>query len=341
MAKEKLSDRLIKGIKINHGASVLSDNLNLFDIDNSDFITTEIPILNVALSGRVDGGLPFGVTMFAGPSKHFKTSYGLILAKAFQDKFPEGIVLYLDSEFGGTQYLDKFGIDRERVVHVPVTNIEELKFNVMSMLDEVTKDDKLFILCDSLGNLASKKEVEDALEGKSVADMSRAKQMKSFFRMVTPIINLKKIYTYFIQHTYQSQSFIPTDVVAGGTGAYYSSDTIVIVGRSQEKDKEGLTGFNFKLKIEKSRFVKEKSSFDIIVTFEGGVNKFSGLAEVALECGIIDSDKITELPRNPKGYRFKDSYTTETDSPSDKDFWSKVIQESDLNDVLYKAYKTV
>ncbi len=36
----------------------------------------------------------------------------------------------------------------------------------------------VIIVVDSVGNLASKKEVDDALEGKSVADMTRAKQMK-------------------------------------------------------------------------------------------------------------------------------------------------------------------
>ncbi len=43
----------------------------------------------------------------------------------------------------------------------------------------IEKVDKVIIVLDSIGNLASKKEVEDSIEGKSVADMSRAKQMKS------------------------------------------------------------------------------------------------------------------------------------------------------------------
>lgn len=37
-----------------------------------DMIPTSVPIINVALSGRLDGGLTPGITMWAGPSKHFK-----------------------------------------------------------------------------------------------------------------------------------------------------------------------------------------------------------------------------------------------------------------------------
>ena len=42
-------------------------------------IPTDIPMLNVALSGDIDGGLTPGLTMLAGPSKHFKTSFALVL----------------------------------------------------------------------------------------------------------------------------------------------------------------------------------------------------------------------------------------------------------------------
>lgn len=37
-----------------------------------DMIQTPIPALNIALSGRLDGGLTPGLTVWAGPSKHFK-----------------------------------------------------------------------------------------------------------------------------------------------------------------------------------------------------------------------------------------------------------------------------
>jgi len=37
-------------------------------------------MVNVALSGDPDGGLSSGLTVLAGPSKHFKTSFALLMA---------------------------------------------------------------------------------------------------------------------------------------------------------------------------------------------------------------------------------------------------------------------
>ena len=126
------------------------------------------------------------------------------------------------------------------------------------------------IVVDSVGNLASKKEVEDASEGKSVADMTRAKQMKSLFRMVTPHLTIKDIPMVVVNHTYSEIGLFPKQIVSGGTGLIYSADNIFIIGRQQEKDGNEVTGFNFIINVEKSRFVREKSKIPIEVSFEGG-----------------------------------------------------------------------
>jgi len=156
-----------------------------------DMIQTSIPVVNVAFSGDLDGGFTPGLTMWAGPSKHFKTAFSLLMAKAYQDKYPDSVVLFYDSEFGTPQnYFTSFGIDTDRVVHTPITDVEQLKFDIMQQLSNIERGERVMIVIDSIGNLASKKEVEDAMDGKSVADMSRAKQIKSLFRMVTPHLTL-------------------------------------------------------------------------------------------------------------------------------------------------------
>lgn len=171
-----------------------------------DMIPTSIPIVNVALSGRLDGGLTPGLTMWAGPSKHFKTAFSLLMAKSYLDKYPDAALLFYDSEFGTPQsYFQSFGIDMDRVLHTPITDIEQLKFDLMQQLNNVERGDHLIIVIDSIGNLASKKEVEDALDQKSVADMTRAKQNKSLFRMVTPHLSLKDIPMVVVNHTYMEQ----------------------------------------------------------------------------------------------------------------------------------------
>jgi RecA/RadA recombinase len=171
----------------------------------------------VALSGTIDGGITPGLTMLAGPSKHFKTGFALLLASAFLKKYPDGVILFYDSEFGTPQsYFTKFRIPLDSVVHTPITDVEELKFDLMKQLKEIQRTDQILIIVDSIGNLASKKEVEDALNEKSVGDMTRAKQLKSLFRMITPHLTLKDIPLVAVNHTYMEIGMFPKAVVGGG-----------------------------------------------------------------------------------------------------------------------------
>ena len=232
-----------------------------------DMIQTSIPVVNVAFSGDLDGGFTPGLTMWAGPSKHFKTAFSLLMAKAYQVKYPDSVVLFYDSEFGTPQnYFTSFGIDMERVVHTPITDVEQLKFDIMQQLSNIERGERVMIVIDSIGNLASKKEVEDAMDGKSVADMSRAKQIKSLFRMVTPHLTLKDIPMVVVNHTYKEIGLYPKDIVGGGTGSYYSADNIYILGRQQEKDGTDLIGYNFIINVEKSRYVREKARIPGVVS---------------------------------------------------------------------------
>jgi len=304
-----------------------------------DMIQTSIPIINVALSGRLDGGLTPGLTMWAGPSKHFKTAFSLLMAKSYLDKYPDAALLFYDSEFGTPQsYFETFGIDMDRVLHTPVTDVEQLKFDIMQQLNSVERGEHLMIVIDSIGNLASKKEVEDALDGKSVADMSRAKQMKSLFRMVTPHLSLKDIPMVVVNHTYKEIGLYPKDIVGGGTGSYYSADNIFILGRQQEKDGTELTGYNFIINVEKSRYVKEKSKIPVSVSFDGGLSKWSGLLDVALESGHVIKpsngwyqkvDKETG-EMDEKKYRIKDTDT--------KEFWMPILLSKSFNTFVKNKY---
>lgn len=182
-----------------------------------DFVTTDVPAINIAFSGKLNGGFTSGLTVLAGPSKHFKTSFALLAAKAYMDKYKDSVCLFYDSEFGTPQaYFDSFGIDKSRVLHTPITDIEQLKFDIMKQIEGIKRGDKVIFVIDSIGNLASKKEVEDALNEKSVADMSRAKQLKSVFRMVTPHLNLKDLPMVVVNHIYMEQGLYPKAIVSGG-----------------------------------------------------------------------------------------------------------------------------
>jgi hypothetical protein len=54
--------------------------------NEKDVIPTDVPMVNVALSGSLEGGFVPGLTMLAGPSKHFKTAFALLLAVRIHEK---------------------------------------------------------------------------------------------------------------------------------------------------------------------------------------------------------------------------------------------------------------
>lgn len=266
-------------------ADVLSES-SFFNM--KDVIPTEIPIINIAFSADPDGGLVSGTTMIAGESKSFKTLLMLLCMKAYLEKYTEAVALLYDAEYGITvDYIKNIGIDTSRVIHIPVQHIEELKFDIVKRLDLIERGDKVFVGIDSIGALASKKEVEDAEDGKSVADMTRAKALKSLFRIIGPHFTTKDIPLVAINHTYKELALYPKNIVGGGTGAYYTAQTIFIISKSQEKEGTELAGWKFTINIEKSRFVREKSKFPFTVLYGGGIQKYSGLFDLGLEMGYI------------------------------------------------------
>jgi RecA/RadA recombinase len=304
-----------------------------------DMISTAVPIINVALSGKLDGGLTPGLTMWAGPSKHFKTAFSLLMAKSYLDKYPDAALLFYDSEFGTPQsYFDSFGIDTSRVLHTPLTDIEQLKFDVMQQLTQLERGEHLIIVIDSIGNLASKKEVDDALDGKSVADMSRAKQVKSLFRMITPHLSLKDIPMVVVNHTYKEIGLYPKDIVGGGTGSYYSADNIFIIGRQQEKEGTEVIGYNFIINVEKSRYVKEKSKIPVSVSYDGGISTWSGLLDLAIESkhvvkpsnGWYSQVNVETGEVEDKKYREKDTDT--------KEFWMPILKQKSFREFIENKY---
>ncbi len=131
----------------------------------------------------------------------------------------------------------------------------------------------------------------------------------------------------------------PKDIVGGGTGSYYSADNIFILGRQQEKEGTELVGYNFIINVEKSRYVREKSKIPVTVSFDGGISRWSGLLDIALESGHVIKPsngwyskvdvKTGEI--EDKKYRIKD-----VDS---KDFWMSILKDKKFREFVENKYR--
>lgn len=336
-----LLNKLSKSVRTK-GSSILSES----SFFSKTITSTDIPMMNVAFSGKLNGGFPSGLTTIAGPSKHFKSLFGLICLKSYLQKDKDAIALFYDSEFGTpASYFKSLDIDTNRVLHIPITNVEELTHDISAKLNEIESGDKVFFFVDSIGNLASKKEAEDALDGKSVVDMTRAKSLKSLFRIVTPHLSMKDIPMIVVNHTYDTQEMFSKKVVSGGTGVYYSSDNIWIIGRQQDKQGKEVEGYHFIINVEKSRYLKEKSKIPITVSSTTGISKWSGLLEVALQTGHVTKPSngwFTPCILNAETGEILDETEQKKYRRTDTDsweFWEPIFTKTDFAKSVENMYR--
>lgn len=331
---------MLKALKKNttiEGTACLNDS-TFFDQED---ILLDIPIMNLAFTGSLRKGLLPGLTMFAGPSKHGKSVLANVCAKAYMQKYPDAIMLFYDSEFGTPKsYFDSLDIDTSRILHMPLLNIQHLKFDIVKQLEMIKNEfpgAKVFIYVDSFGNIASKKEAEDALEGKDKTDMTRAKDLKSLTRIVTPYLRLMNIPMIGVSHSYQTLEIYSKAVMSGGTGLMYSADNVFIMGRQQEKEGKEIVGFNLIMNIEKSRYCKEKSKFSIEMRFDGGMNKFTGLIEVGMNVGYVVKpsngwySRVINGVQEDKKYRLKETNTS--------DFWAPLFADESFHVAVETMYQ--
>lgn len=330
-------ERLLSVDKIGIGQNSINDSDMFKDLD---FAPTDVPILNMALSGDIDKGVAAGITQLAAPSRHFKSLIALIMVKAYLDKHKDAVCIFYDSEFGITMdYIDSIGVDSSRVIHSPITNIEVLKHDFVAKLNEIKRGDKVIFLVDSIGNLPSLKEVDDADDAKSVADMTRAKALNSFWRLITTSLAMKDIPAIIINRSYDTQEFISKKVLAGGQGAMFSPNVVLFITKSQEKKGDVFVGWSFNMIIEKSRFVKDKEKFPLVVTYEDGINKWGGFTDLLVAHGSltkINKDKYGIVDKTT-GEVSAEGYTKK--ALENEEIMKPLIYDPDFKEFIRNRYQ--
>jgi RecA/RadA recombinase len=286
-------DTLAKEAK-NDYAKLVSEGITTGD--EQKFIGTGSYILNALLSGSVYGGIPDNrVTAIAGEQATGKTFYAIGIAKNFLDTNPDGAVFYFDSEAAATGDLFKNrGLDADRVWHFPVDTIEEFRTQIIRILDNLLKCKEeerkpLLIVLDSLGMLASSKELKDALADNQVRDMTKTQSIKSVFRIITSKLGKLKVPMIVTNHTYKTMNpYGEQSDMGGGSGLKYAASTIMYLSKSKEKDGTDVVGNIIKVKANKSRFTKENSQVATRLFFDArGLDQYYGLLELGEKYGVF------------------------------------------------------
>lgn len=300
MAKKlSFSDLDAKLTKISPLGSVVTKNA-FSKID--EWIPTGNYMLNAQISGSLFGGIPNCRSVcIAGDSGTGKTFLTLNMCREAQMLGYD--IIYCDSESAVDQdVFEKFGLDPDRVRYQPVTTIQEFTIfinNLLKMLEEAKKAKqevpKVFLVLDSLGNLASKKEKDDAVSGNTVRDMTKQQVIRSMFRTTTVDLAANKIPFVITNHTYQGIGMFAKKEISGGGGVAFNPSIILMLGKAQLKEENAeskaaemkTTGIVVTSRPRKNRFAKP-IPVRFHISFFKGMNKYTGLEKYISwdSCGI-------------------------------------------------------
>jgi len=261
--------------------------------------------LNAILSGNVFRGIPEDtITALVGASNSGKS---FILAHLVKSALDEGYeVLLFDSERAVRKgYYEQIGCDTSKIFRIPVGSTMEFRNKAFEMIGEFYEragpNDKLFVGLDSLGNLASDKELADAEKNKSAADQgNNAKGQNSAFRVISSLASVHNFPCVFTNHVYApiGDMFAQRGTIAGGAKAIYNSHIILyfdrLVNKEEIKDAMGKTkktqvGINMKITTVKNREYPEEKSVYLNLKYDSGVNPYSGLIQFAIRAGVLEN----------------------------------------------------
>lgn len=338
MAKTPMMAKLLKqAAKMDDAMGQLSDE----GIGEKNILCPmEVPLLNIANSGRIDGGLVEGIKMIVGDSRCYKSGFLVMDAVAFLKHDPEAIVIFADSEKGASKPLwEQYGADMDRVLYTPVYTVEDMIQKVTQLLDMFEPGQKVMLVIDSLGLLASNKEKNDALAGESKADFTRAKAINSFWRITLGYVNHLRMPVSYINRGYDDMANQYAElIIGGGKNTKLSADVIWNISRSQIKEGKELVGWSFNIGIYKSRHCVEKVKLPVEIFYDGGIAKWSGLLEIARLLGFVDMPSSGWYAYTEKA-GFGTDVKKHRKADMDADFWMPLLENPDFIDAVNARFE--
>jgi len=263
----------------------------------SYWFSTGNHVLNRIISGSFMKGIPQGrVTGLVGPSGAGKSFVlGNILRNAQQ---AGAFAVVIDSENAfDDQFAQAIGIstDEADYMYLPAITIPDVTRIVSNFIKNYKAsdaDDMVVIGIDSLDMLLTETEEEQFSKGVIKGDQGQKnKQLKKMLRTFVQAIKDTNISLVITDQVYRNQD------VMNGEGVWmvkdavkYSLSQIVMLTKLKLKDKTAgnVAGIRMKCEGYKTRFTKPFQTVTIEVPYEDGIDPYSGLADVALELGVLE-----------------------------------------------------
>jgi RecA/RadA recombinase len=307
--------------------------------DCEEFLDTGSYMLNAIMSADLFKGLPKNKTIaIASDSGIGKSFFCVSIAKEFQKNNPTGYVVYYETENAFTSKMfEERGIDLNRLLYIPIGTVEQFRHESTKFVHEyndLPKEEQVpfIMILDSVGNLSTEKEYEDAITGANKTDMTKGRLVKSALRTLKMELSRANAPLIMTNHVYsQIGSMYPEDVMTGGKGPLFLSDVVLFLSKRKDKDGTVQVGNFVKARAKKSRFTRENSLVEIYLSFKTGISKYHGLLPFAEKAGVFK--RIGNRYEVQDGRKLYEKAIM--DSP--EEFFTQEVLEK-INDVIHAEF---
>lgn len=293
----KLEQSLLNNINKKFGEDnpmmQLSDDSELGKIRG--FVDTGNLAMNWLISGKLEGGYPLGrITELDGDPS---TGKSLLCEMAMADPTVD-LIVYFDTEAAmNIEFLKFLGVNPEKVLYMPIDTVEQLQEAAQEVLDTIVMNKssrKVLMIIDSIALATTNKE-KDPNAGKDMGN--KAQLLRSFFRVYARKMEKHNIALMATNHYTQKIGVMygSNKTTTGGTALPYAASVRLDLKISDtEIDKKletlGASAVTIKIKTEKNRVFSPKRTVRVVLDFERGVDRYSGLFQILLDLGLAEKN---------------------------------------------------
>ena len=356
MAKSKTT--VVEGELQDDLANVLADNLNKkFKSSNykvayflegdsdapsevSEWISTGSTMLDLAISSRPNGGLPVGrIIEITGLEASGKS---LLAAHALADTQKKGgLAVYIDTENAiSREFLEAIGVNLKDMLYVPLETIEDIFDAMDSIVESVRKASKsriVTIVVDSVAGASTKQEMAADYDKDGWAT-SKAIILSKAMRKITNFVGRERICLIFTNQlrTRLGVTFGDQWTTSGGKAiAFHSSVRLRLKSVGQIKlaksaDKpEAVVGITTRAQVVKNRMGPPLRSVDYDIYFDSGIDDYGSWLTMMKNYNLVSQAGAW--------YTYTNTDTGEIVKFQSKDFKSKLIDDPEMKEQVYKT----
>ena len=339
-------------------ASVLADNLNKkfkgsnykvayflegdsdAPSDVTEWISTGSTMLDLAISNRPNGGLPVGrIIEITGLEASGKS---LVAAHALADTQKKGgLAVYIDTENAvSREYLEAIGINLKDMLYIPLETIEDIFDAMDSIVESVRKNSKsriVTIVVDSVAGASTKQEMAADYDKDGWAT-SKAIILSKAMRKITNFVGRERICLIFTNQlrTRLGVTFGDQWTTSGGKAiAFHSSVRLRLKSVGQIKlaksaDKpEAVVGITTRAQVVKNRMGPPLRTVDYDIYFDSGIDDYGSWLTMMKNYNLVSQAGAW--------YTYTNTDTGEVVKFQSKDFKSKLIDDPEMKEQVYKT----